>query len=137
MKQTTRNNRLIALALLVMLCGWLPGVQAQQFKVVEDTVMINAADYISPISDFEMKWAAKYHGYYFCIFLDQQIYDYWISKHRLLVISENGKDIVEVSLPKDFQRNYYGDLFVRHDTLYLRPYQPCDEQKGYYFDMKV
>ena len=128
---------MIALALLVMLCGWLPEVQAQQFKVVEDTVMINAADYISPISDFEMKWAAKYHGYYFCIFLDQQIYGYWISKHRLLVISENGKDIVEVSLPKDFQRNYYGDLFVRHDTLYLRPYQPCDEQKGYYFDMKV
>ena len=130
MKQTNRNNRLIALALLVMLCGWLPKTQAQQFKVVEDTVMINAADYISPISDFEMKWAAKYHGYYFCIFLDQQIYDYWISKHRLLVISENGKDIVEVSLPKDFQRNYYGDLFVRHDTLYLRPYQPFCSSQG-------
>ena len=63
MKQTNRNNRLIALALLVMLCGWLPKTQAQQFKLVEDTVMINAADYISPISDFEMKWAAKYHGY--------------------------------------------------------------------------
>jgi hypothetical protein len=46
-----------------MLCGWLPKTQAQQFKLVEDTVMINAADYISPISDFEMKWAAKYHGY--------------------------------------------------------------------------
>ena len=137
MKQTNRNNRLIALALLVMLCGWLPGVQAQQFKVVEDTVMINAADYISPISDFTMKWATKYRGYYFCIFLEQHIYGYWISKHRLLVISENGKDIVEVSLPKDFQRNYYGDLFVRHDTLYLRPYQHCDEQRGYYFDMDV
>jgi hypothetical protein len=42
---------------------------------------------------------------------------------------------VEVSLPKDFQRNYYGDLFVRHDTLYLRPYQPHNKQSGYYFDM--
>ena len=52
-----------------------------------------------------------------------------------MVISEDGKNIVEVSLPKDFQGNSYGDLFVRHDTLFLRPYQDCEEQSGYYFDM--
>lgn len=109
--------------------------KAQQFKVVEDTVMINAADYISPISNFEMKWATKYHGFYFCIFENQQIYDFWVSRNRLLVISEDGKDIVEVNLPKDFQRNSYGDLFVRHDTLYLSPYHLRNEQGGYYFDM--
>ena len=78
-------------------------VRAQQFKVVEDTIRINVADYISPISEFTMKWSAKYHGFYFCIFEDQQVYDFWISRNRLLVISEDGKDIVEVSLPKDFQ----------------------------------
>lgn len=121
--------------MFTVLYVWTHSAQAQQFKLVEDTVMINAADYISPISDFQMKWSAKYHGYYFCIFLDQQIYDFWMSKHRLLVISEDGKEIVEVSLPKDFQRNYYGDLFVRHDTLFLRPYQDCEEQSGYFFDM--
>lgn len=109
--------------------------QAQQFKVVEDTIRINAADYISPISEFTMKWSAKYHGFYFCIFKDQQIYDHWIWRNRLLVISEDRKDIVEVSLPKDFQGNYYGDLFVRHDTLYLSPYHLRNEQGGYYFDM--
>ena len=110
-------------------------VRAQQFKVVEDTIRINAADYISPISEFTMKWSAKYHGFYFCIFEDQQIYDFWVSRNRLLVISEDGKDIVEVSLPKDFQGNSYGDLFVRHDTLYLSPYHLRNEQGGYYFDM--
>lgn len=108
---------------------------AQQFKLTEDTIRINASEYINPISNLEMKWAAKYHGFYFCIFQDQHIYLHWISKHRLLVISEDGKDMMEVSLPKDFQRNYYGDLFVRHDTLFLRPYQPDKEQNGYYFDM--
>ena len=108
---------------------------AQQFLVVEDTLRINASDFISPISDFEMKWAAKYHGFYFCIFEDQQVYDHWIWKNRLLVISEDGNEIKEVSLPKDFQRNNYGDLFVRHDTLYLSPYHLRNEQGGYYFDM--
>ena len=108
---------------------------AQQFLVVEDTLRINASDFISPISEFEMKWAAKYHGYYFCIFLDQQVYDHWIEKNRLLVISEKGNEIKEVSLPKDFQRNSYGDLFVRHDTLFLRPYHLRGEQDGYFFDM--
>ncbi len=108
---------------------------AQQFLLVEDTVRINAKDYISPLSRFEMKWAAKYHGYYFCIFLDQNIFEGWNWKNRLLIISEDGKETVEVSLPEDFQGSDYGDLFVRHDTLYLRPYPYDDEQSGYYFEM--
>ncbi len=108
---------------------------AQQFQVAEDTLRINASDFISPTSDFEMKWAAKYHGYYFCIFKEAQRYDHWLWKNRLLVISEDGNEIKEVSLPKDFQRNYYGDLFLRHDTLFLRPYHLSNEQNGYYFDM--
>jgi len=125
-------NRLKLLAVFLIMS--FPSY-AQQFVLVEDTVRINAADYISPISDFEMKWAAKYHGFYFCIFEDQQVYDHWIRRNRLLVISEDGKDIAEVSLPKDFQGSYYGDLFVRHDTLYLSPYHYRNEQGGYYFDM--
>jgi len=120
---------------LVILLTLSVTTYAQQFKIVEDTVLINAPDFVSPISDFEMKWAAKYHGFYFCVFEDQQIYDHWIRKHRLLAISENGKEILEVGLPEDFQRNYYGDLFVRHDTLYLSPYHLNKDQGGYYFDM--
>ena len=120
--------------LIVFLVMSLPSY-AQQFLVVEDTLRINASDFISPISDFEMKWAAKYHGYYFCIFRDEQVYDHWLWKNRLLVISEDGNEIKEVSLPKDFQRNYYGDLFVRHDTLYLSLYHYYDELVDYFFDM--
>ncbi len=110
---------------------------AQQFQLAEDTIRINAADYINPISNLEMEWAAKYHGFYFCIFINKQIYNYgsFPRKNRLLVISENGKDILEVNLPKDFQDNYYGDLFVRHDTLFLRPYPYSNKQNGHYFDM--
>lgn len=125
-------NRLKWLLLfLVITCS----ANAQQFKLVEDTIRINASDFISPISRFEMRWAVKYHEYYFCIFEDYPIYRNWNSKNRLLVISENGKDIVEMSLPKDFQTECYGDLFIRHDTLYLKPYHTDNKQMGYYFDI--
>ena len=129
--------RCVCISLTLVVMGMSNPAYAQQFKLVEDTVLINASDFISPISTFEMKWVAKYHGYYFCIFQEQQIYGYGFrgDDHRLLVISEDEKNVVEVKLPKDFQGDYHGDLFVRHDTLYLRPYQVPYKQNGYWFDM--
>lgn len=125
-------NRLKWLLLfLVITCS----TNAQQFKLIEDTIRINASDFISPVSRFIMKWAVKYHEYYFCIFEDYPIYCEWNPKNRLLVISENGMDIVEMSLPEDFQKEIHGDLFVRHDTLYLKPTHTDNKQMGYYFDI--
>ncbi len=140
MGQTTKIFcllRCVCISLTLVVVGMSNSAYAQQFRLVEDTVLINASDFISPISTFEMKWVAKYHGYYFCIFQEQQIYGYGFrgDDHRLLVISEDEKNVVEVKLPKDFQDNYHGDLFVRHDTLYLRPYQVPYKQNGYWFDM--
>lgn len=106
---------------------------AQQFRLVEDTVRINASDYISPISEFKMRWSVKYKSFYFCIFCEQQLYLNSLHKHRLLVFPENGKSVIEVELPDKFRDNVYGDLFVRNDTLYLKPYN--DGMGGYYFDM--
>ena len=140
MGQTTKIFcllRCVCISLTLVVVGMSNPAYAQQFKVVEDTVLINASDFISPISTFEMKWAAKYHGYYFCIFQERQIYGYGRDKHRLLVISEGEKNVVEVELPDDFINNSYGDIFIRHNTLYLRPYSYHNQQSGYYFDMKV
>lgn len=127
--------RTLLLALLLATAG--NGAMAQQFRIVEDTVQINAPDFISPVSDFVMSWSAHYKGYYFCIFHNGDLYESWLSKNRLLVIPEDGKDIVEVSLPKDFQGAYYGDLFVRHDTLFLKKYHTDDQRSGWYFDMDI
>lgn len=110
---------------------------AQNFRLVEDTIRINVADFIGPVSTFKMTWSAKYSNHYFCIFIDQPLYDSWNQKNHLLVISEDGKKVVEVDLPNDFQNNYYGDLFVRHDTLFLKPYIVQKEQSGYFFDMNA
>lgn len=110
---------------------------ADQFFLLEDTVWINDAVFISPISTLEMIRAVKYRGFYFCIFREVQIYEHWVSKNRLLVISEDGKEVVEVDLSYyDLQRDYVGDLYVRHDTLFIKPYYSC-EQKGYFFDMEL
>ena len=140
MGQTTKIFcllRCVCISLTLVVVGMSNPAYAQQFKLVEDTVLINASDFISPVSTFYMKWAAKYHGYYFCIFQERQIYGYGRDKHRLLVISEGEKNVVEVELPDDFINNSYGDIFIRHNTLYLRPYSYHNQQSGYYFDMKV
>ena len=140
MGQTTKIFcllRCVCISLTLVVMGMSNPAYAQQFRLVEDTVLINASDFISPVSTFYMKWAAKYHGYYFCIFQEQQIYGSGRDKHRLLVISEDEKNVVEVKLPDDFINNSYGDIFIRHNTLYLRPYSYHNEQSGYYFDMKV
>lgn len=108
---------------------------ANQFFLLEDTVWIDDAIFISPISTFEMIGAAKYQGFYFCIFEEKQIYEHWLCKNRLLVFSEDGKEVEEVDLPYELKNDYYGDFFVRHDTLFLKPYL-C-EQNGYYFDMEL
>ena len=108
---------------------------ADQFFLLEDTVLIDDAIFISPISTLEMIWAAKYQGFYFCIFRDVLIYEHWICKNRLLVFSEDGKEVEEVDLPYELKNDHYADLFVRHDTLFLKPYH-C-EQNGYYFDMEL
>ena len=108
---------------------------ADQFFLLEDTVWIDDAIFISPISTFEMIGAAKYQGFYFCIFRDEQIYEHRICKNRLLVFPKDGKEVKEVDLPYELKNDHYADLFVRHDTLFLKPYH-C-EQNGYYFDMEL
>ena len=109
---------------------------ADQFFLLEDTVWINDAVFISPISTFEMIRTVKYRGFYFCIFREVQIYEHWVCKNRLLVIPDDGKEIVEVDLSYyDLKRDYIGDLYVLHDTLFITSYF-C-EQKGYFFDMEL
>ena len=106
---------------------------ADQFFLLEDTVWIDDAIFISPISTFEMIGAAKYQGFYFCIFRDEQIYEHRICKNRLLVFPKDGKEVKEVDLPYELKYDYYRDLFVRHDTLFLKPYY-CEH--GYFFNME-
>lgn len=124
-------KRIVSILLTTMI---LLSAQAQQFRLVEDTVRINASDFISPVSKFEMKWSAQYHGYLFCIFDEQPIYEGWRSQKHLLVISADGKDITEVDLPDDFRGATYGDFFVRNDSLLLKCYH---EQSGWCLDVNT
>ena len=131
-KSCRRFATVLLLTLLMATVG--NSATAQQFRIVEDTVQINASDFIGPVSNFVLYWSAHYKGHYFCIFRNGDLYESWLSKRILLVISEDGKDIVEVSLPEDFHGAMYGDLFVRHDTLFLKDYHSEDPRSGWFFD---
>lgn len=122
---------------ILVLCGLLLSalpVRAQQrFTVIQDTFRINADDYFDPISTIRLKWSAPYHDWYFCVFEEMNVFEFWKKQNIILAISRDGKIIRPVFCPADFKRNSYGDLYVWHDTLFLHTYYT---PLGYYFDEK-
>lgn len=110
-------------------------IQAQQrFTIIRDTVNINAADYISPISAFWMDRSIKYKDWYFCVFDEISLYGY--GNKIMLAISEDGDEIKRVNLSSCYFDGY-SDLFVRHDTLFMKLYYQDKSLNGYYFDTQT
>ena len=124
------------LASLLLLLAVQPAKGQQQFSVIRDTVQINAADYFNPISTVGMKWSVAYQDWYFCIFDEMDVFEFWRRQNVFLAISKDGKTIRKVDCPDNFKNNYYGDLYVWHDTLFLHTYYSTHDPLGYYFDLK-
>jgi len=121
-------------SVLLLLAAW-PARGQQQFTVIRDTVLINAADYFSPISSVSLGWVTKYQGWYFCIFEEKDIFESWKGDRILLAISEDGHEVKRVDFPsRDF--SVYGDFFVRDGKLILKPYYTEIAGKGFIFDDK-
>ena len=80
---------------ILVLCGLLLSalpVRAQQrFTVIQDTFRINADDYFDPISTIRLKWSAPYHDWYFCVFEEMNVFEFWKKQNIILAISRDGK----------------------------------------------
>ena len=132
------NRRLCALLFLVFSVLFLTPRSAkaqQQFMVIHDTVLINAADYFDPISTVSLGWVAKYQDWYFCIFEEMDIYETWKRQNVMLAISLDGKEIRKVEMPS-CGLGPYGDFFVRDRELIVKPYYTERKGEGYIFDEK-
>ena len=113
------NRRFFALSFFVIFVLFLTPRSAkaqQQFTVIHDTVLINAADYFDPISTVSLGWVAKYHDWFFCIFEEMDLYEIWKKKNTMLAISSDGKEIRKVEMPS-CGLGPYGDFFVRNGKL--------------------
>ena len=145
MKSRCRYNRLIALVLMLLLCGALQGVRAQEFTVDSDHIPVK----ITPDSGITMRYdmtplyhAVKYHGYYFLKLhvhcLGENPTKYW-DESILVALSEKDKTSRKVAMPDEFNgsMSHTADLFVRNDTLWLKSslsYRKSENHSGYYFD---
>ena len=110
----------IFFAAVLLLLAARPVRGQQQFTVIRDTVHINAADYFSPISTVSLGWFAKYQGWYFCLFEEKDVFEFWKGNRILLAISGDGHEVRKVDFPsKEFSG--YGDFFVRDGKLILKP----------------
>ena len=125
----------IFFASVLLLLAARPARGQQRFTVIRDTVRINAADYFSPISTVSLGWFVKYQGWYFCLFEEKDVFEFWKGNRILLAISEDGHEVRKVDFPsKEFSG--YGDFFVRDGKLILKPYYTEFSGRGYIFDDK-
>ena len=145
MKNRCRYNRFKALTLLLLLCGVLQGVRAQQFNVDKEHISVQ----ITPDSGITMRYnmtplrhAVKYHGYYFLklkVHCLEKNPEKWWNESILVAVSEKDKSSRKVVLPDEFNgsMSHTADLFVRNDTLWLKSslsYRKSENHSGYYFD---
>ena len=122
-----------AALLLLAACSKQP---EQQFSVVQDTLHINAPDYFTPYTRIELDRFVPYQDWYFCIFEENDIYEPWREQCVFLALSKDGKTIQKVDCPEEIRNHFYGDLYVRQDTLFLYIYYAPLEPRYYFFDLK-
>ena len=135
MKYHRNSFWIMVLAAGMLLLAAQPARGQHQFTVIRDTIHINAADYFSPISTVSLGWFAKYQGWYFCLFEEEDIFESWKGNRILLAISEDGHEVRRVDFPsKEF--SVYGDFFVRDGKLILKPYHTEIAGRGFIFDDK-
>ena len=135
MNHHRHTHLLIFFASVLLLLAARPARGQQRFTVIRDTVRINAADYFSPISTVSLGWFVKYQGWYFCLFEEKDVFEFWKGNRILLAISEDGHEVRKVDFPsKEFSG--YGDFFVRDGKLILKPYYTEFSGRGYIFDDK-
>lgn len=122
-----------AALLLLAACSKQP---EQQFSVVQDTLHINAPDYFTPYTRIELDRFVPYQDWYFCIFKENDICEPWREQCVFLALSKDGKTIQKVDCPEEIRNHFYGDLYVRQDTLFLYIYYAPLEPRYYFFDLK-
>lgn len=135
----------MALGLLLLLCGVMQWVRAQEFTVNWEHVPVQ----IAPDSGISMRYgmiplshAVKYHGYYFLklnMHYQKENPTKWWDESILVAVSEKDKTSREVALPDEFNgtMSHTADLFVRNDTLWLKSslsYRKSENHSGYYLD---
>ena len=135
MNHHRHTHLLIFFASVLLLLAARPAQGQQRFTMIRDTVRINASDYFSPISTVSLGWFAKYQGWYFCLFEEEDIFESWKGNRILLAISEDGHKVRRVDFPSN-EFSVYGDFFVREGKLILKPYHTEIAGKGFVFDDK-
>jgi len=140
-----KNRIFIALALVMILCGMVPNLRAQQFTVSTDTINV----YFNSDKDthFQNKFwrlerAVKYHGYYFLKFGDYCYYDFDWDNAIVVAVPEMDGPVKNMALPEDFNRTFTitYDMFVRDNLLYVKSLDKYnsdlwpDIQPGYFLN---
>jgi hypothetical protein len=97
-------------------------VSGQSFKVTIDTLDISVKDLIIPANKIGLTHAIEFKENYYCFFEEIKKDNSRRDIKFCFIIAKDGKILKSIKVPEDIQDSYYYDLFLKHDTIFVKTY---------------
>lgn len=98
--------------------------------MTNDTLDLLIKNLIKPATKVELTHAVKFQEKYFCFLNEVKKVNTLPDLKVCFIISSDGKSLQKVEVPTEIQKTVYYDLFLRHDTVFVKTYL---DSKTYYF----
>jgi hypothetical protein len=118
----------IRFVLIIILLGQL-SLNAQTFDVSIDTLFLDVKNIARPASRIDLTHAVKLENNYYCFFEEQGLYGFKLETKYFLVISDKGKILNNIEVPKEIENTVYFDFFIRNGSLFAKTYMDHESFK--------
>jgi hypothetical protein len=98
------------------------GLNAQTFNVSVDTLFIDVKSIARPASRFDLTHAVKFKDKYYCFFEEEGIYGFKLEKKHFLILSNSGRLLNQIKVPKEIENTVYFDFFIRNGSMFAKTY---------------
>ncbi|OFY83538.1 MAG: hypothetical protein A3F72_13015 [Bacteroidetes bacterium RIFCSPLOWO2_12_FULL_35_15] len=104
----------------------------QSFNVTTDTFDISLKELIKPATKVDLTHAIKFQNKYYCFFEERKKDNSRQDLKFCFIVSNYAKTIQKIKVPNEIQNTVYYDLFLRHDTIFVKTYM---DGETYYFNI--
>jgi hypothetical protein len=128
----TNMTKKSAITLIVILFSLFS--YGQGFEVTVDTLKISVSELIQPDVKIDLTHAVEFQGKYYCFFNEVKSDNTRRDIKFCFILSTNGRVEKKVEVPEEVQNTVYYDLFIKHDTIFVKNYM--DGETFYFNDPK-
>lgn len=103
----------------------------QSFNTNSIDIKLDIKELVKPATKVELTHAVKYKDEFYCFFEEVKEDNLTPDMKFCFVFSDNSKKIRKIEVPKEIQENFYYDLFIKNDNVFIKTYM---ESETLYFD---